>query len=109
MKRQAESFLMFNCPNTIPIILRPSFVWHEKERNWTVPLAYATNFGNSVRENIVTKMPGGELLKNLFPPTGSLHLEVLAEYAIRGALGELDGKNESCIWSNDVMNAHKGI
>lgn len=50
-------------------------------------------------------MPGGGLVKDLFPASSSIHLDVLAEYSIKGALGELDGKNEKHIWTNDMMNS----
>lgn len=104
MKRQAEEFLLYHCPSTIPVILRPAFVWHEQERGWTVPIALANNLGHSVRENIVKNLPGGDYLKQLFPQSSSIHLDTLTEYAIRGALGQLDGKNDTHIWTNDMMN-----
>ena len=62
-KREAENFLLYHCPNLIPVILRPAFVWHENERAWTVPLAYANDIGHSIRENIVKNLPGGDYLK----------------------------------------------
>lgn len=32
MKEQAEQFLLNNCPEITPVILRPGIVWNEKER-----------------------------------------------------------------------------
>jgi len=29
MKEQAEQFLLNNCPELIPVILKPGLVWHE--------------------------------------------------------------------------------
>jgi len=54
-------------------------------------------------------MPGGSLLSNLFPPSSSIHLSTLAEYSIRGALGELDGRNPTNLWTNEMMNNKQGL
>ena len=45
MKEQAEAFLINNCPNISPVILKPGLVWHENERSWSVPLKIETDIG----------------------------------------------------------------
>ena len=47
-KEEAESFLIQNCPNIYPVILKPGLVWHEKERPITMPLKVAVDLGNFV-------------------------------------------------------------
>ena len=86
------------------MILRPSLVWNLSERNWSVPLAIATDIGYEFRKNFIDNLPGGSQIGKVFPPNKSINLEILAEYAIRGALGELDAtNNETNIWTNDMM------
>lgn len=45
MKEQAEGFLLHNCPNLTPVILKPGLVWHESERSWSIPFKLASDFG----------------------------------------------------------------
>lgn len=109
MKKQAESFLLHHCPNIEPIILRPSLVWHKNERNWSVPLAIATDLGYQFRKNVSDKLPGGEQIGRILPPNRSINLNVLTEYAVRGALGELNGEKNGHIWNNETMVNKKDI
>lgn len=67
MKEEAESFLQHNCPELKPIILKPGLVWHEKERSWSVPLKFATDFGYNLNKNLISKLPGNELIQGLLP------------------------------------------
>jgi hypothetical protein len=54
-------------------------------------------------------MPGGDVLKKMFPQADSIHLDVLTEYCIKGALGQLEGKNDDRIWTNDMMNKKQDL
>ena len=48
MKRQAEDYLIYDedCEQKLnPVILRPGLVWHQNERQWSLPLKLATDFG----------------------------------------------------------------
>ena len=59
MKEQAETFLLNNCPEIIPVILKPGLVWHEGERGWSLPLKIATDIGYKLNKNLVSQLPGG--------------------------------------------------
>ena len=67
MKEEAESFLQHNCPDLYPIILKPGLVWHEQERAWTLPLKFATDFGYALNKNLISKLPGNELIQGVLP------------------------------------------
>ena len=105
MKREAEDFLLTDadCQEHIkPIILRPGLVWHPSERSYTVPLKVATDIGYAFNKNFLDKIAPGNPLSGLMPQSGSIHLSVLAEFAINGALDKLP--DAKVIWTNENMN-----
>ncbi len=105
MKEQAESFLLHNCPHLIPVILKPGFVWHPSERQWSMPLKLATDLGYQVNRSVVSQIPGlREALSGVLPQSESINLSVLTEFIIKGAFGDLDDINTSRIWTNEAMN-----
>ncbi|CDW88623.1 UNKNOWN [Stylonychia lemnae] len=104
MKEQAESFLLNNCPEIIPVILRPGFVWSENERSWSVPVKVANDFGYELKKKVLPLIPESRLIDHLFPQSQSTKLSLLADFAIQGALGQLDDLNKSHIWTNEKMN-----
>jgi len=67
MKEQAESFLLNNCPELIPIILKPGLVWHEGERNWSVPFKVATDIGYHLNKSVISHLPGNQLIQGFLP------------------------------------------
>lgn len=104
MKKEAEDFILNECKNLDAVILRPAFVWHESEKVWTIPAHFALDLGHATSEKVISKLPGGDVLKKMFPKADSIHLDVLTEYCIKGSLGYLEGKNPDRIWTNDMMN-----
>ena len=103
MKEQAEAFLLNNCPELIPVILKPGLVWHENERAWTVPFKLASDFGYALNKNVISHIPGNQAIQGFLPQSESIHLRVLTDFVIKGALGELD-YNQSRVWFNEEMN-----
>jgi hypothetical protein len=67
MKEQAESFLINNCPDILPVILKPGLVWHEGERAWTVPFKLASDFGYLLNKNLISHLPGNQAIQGLLP------------------------------------------
>lgn len=63
MKEQAESFLLHNCPNLTPVILKPGLVWHESERSWSVPAKLLSDFGYHLNRDLISKVPGNQLVQ----------------------------------------------
>jgi hypothetical protein len=61
-KLQAEDFLLHNCPNLTPIILKPGLVWHESERSWSLPLKFANDIGYQFNKNVIKLIPGNEVV-----------------------------------------------
>jgi hypothetical protein len=92
-----------NCPELIPVILKPGLVWHEQERAWSVPFKIASDFGYQLNKNLISHLPGNQLIQPFIPQSGSIHLRVLTDFVIKGALGELDNAG-SKVWTNDEMN-----
>ena len=72
------------------MILKPGLVWHEQERTWSVPFKIASDIGYELNKKIISQLPGNSLIQPFIPQSGSIHLRVLADFAIKGALGELD-------------------
>jgi hypothetical protein len=52
MKREAEDYLLTDeeVSSLNPVILRPGLVWHQGERQWSLPLKFATDFGFGIGE-----------------------------------------------------------
>jgi len=49
------------------VILRPGFVWSDNERNWSVPVKAANDFGYEIKKKVLPMVPGSHLLDPLFP------------------------------------------
>jgi len=101
--------LLNECKNLEPVILRPAFVWHESEKVWSIPAHFALDIGHATSNKVISKLPGGDTLTKMFPKADSIHLDILTEYSIKGALGDLDNKNNKKIWTNDMMNNKKDL
>jgi len=49
------------------------------------------------------------MLKKILPQTDSIHLDILTEYSIKGALGDLDNVSKDKIFTNTMMNKKEGL
>ena len=72
LKREAEDFLISECPALHTSIIRPGLVYHDSERPWSLPLGLFSNLTHTLSGG-----RGG-------PPGTSLR--VLADITIREAL-----------------------
>ena len=72
LKREAEDFLISECPALHTSIIRPGLVYHQSERPWSLPLGFLSNLTHTLSGG-----RGG-------PPGTSL--KVLADITIREAL-----------------------
>ena len=62
----------------------------------------ANDIGYQINKNIIKPyVPGNESIQGVLPQSESIHLRVLTDFIIKGALGELEGKK---VWSNEDMN-----
>ena len=105
MKREAEMFLLTDpeCTKALrPIILRPGLVWHPSERQYSVPLKFATDIGHMFKKIL----PAGTPLDNVLPKSSSINLQVLSDYAIKGAMGTLPDENR-VVYTNAYMNGEE--
>lgn len=64
-------------------------------------MKFATDFGYHLNKSLISKLPGNDLIQGILPQSESIHLRVLADFIVKGALGELEGVNR---WSNEEMN-----
>ena len=66
-KLRAEEYLVENCSNLKPFIIRPGLVVDSSERSWSVPLSYAVDAMSTINESVVKKTPLSGPLDFLFP------------------------------------------
>lgn len=100
-KRKCEEELK-KLSNLNTVILRPGFVVDSKDRVWSVPLKYPVDILHTVDNMLVKKfLPG--LSEKLILPAQSIQLQILADYAARGALDQLEYR----IYSNEEMLKQK--
>lgn len=86
-KREAEKCLLEN-QNINAYILKPGVICDPKIRSWSVPLYKGVNILNNIEKNILPKnLNLGECMN--LPSQGTM-LDILADYAVKGASGELE-------------------
>ena len=67
-KLEAEQYLVNECKNLHPIIIRPGFIVNQAERSWSAPLQYPVNILSMINSNVVQKfVPGAKCVDFLFP------------------------------------------
>lgn len=64
----------------------------------------ATDIGYQLNKKLIKNLPGNDLIQPALPQSGSINLRILTDFAINGALGELDEINKNHIWTNEKMN-----
>jgi hypothetical protein len=101
-KRECEDKLMNDYQNINPIVLRPGFV-KSKEKLWTVPLYHGVNACELIEKKLINRIIPG-LGDKLQLPSRGIELDVLANFAVAGAVGKLKPKT---IYSNDYLNDEK--
>mmetsp|Transcript_11158 Transcript_11158/g.18740 ORF Transcript_11158/g.18740 Transcript_11158/m.18740 type:complete len:103 (-) Transcript_11158:227-535(-) len=56
-KIEAENFILEECPNLKPLIVRPGFIWNKEHRGWSIPLRYTCELLFQINENVGKKTP----------------------------------------------------
>ena len=68
-----------------------------------MPFKLATDFGYSLNKNVISHLPGNTVFQPFLPQSESIHLRILSDFVIKGAMGDLDSTT-SKVWSNEDMN-----
>ena len=87
-KQEAEQFILNECPNLSPTIIRPGFIWNKEHRGWSIPLRYGCEVLYQINENIGKKTPLNSATDFLFPAKPT-KLETVAHFSIEGVRGKL--------------------
>ena len=89
-KIEAENYLLNECPNLDPYIIRPGFIWNKEHRGWSIPLWYGTEALYQINEKVMKCTgPLGRTTDFLFPAKPT-KLETVGHFMIEGAMGNLD-------------------
>ena len=107
-KIEAEDYVLKNCTNLNPVMLRPGFIYNSQYRWWSIPLKGFVDLAWWMNENIAKKLPFGSYVDFLFPAK-SIRLSTLARYAVDGVMG---GLKDQKVIRNEVFirydNEHPG-
>lgn len=95
-KQQGEQFLFNECPQLVPYILRPGFIYNSEHRGWSIPLMYGVDLAWYMNENVGKKLPFHSSVDFLFPAK-STKLESVGHFAIEGAMGNLDPEQHKIV------------
>lgn len=97
-KREAEEFLLNECPNLKPTILRPYFIWSKEEKSWTATVKTMSDLMANTYTAMAKVVPLYKQVDWLFP-AHSVKLSTVTHFAIEGVLGNLEEK----IITNDML------
>ena len=88
-KVEAENYILEECKNLKPVIIRPGFIWNKEHRGWSIPLRYGCEILYAINENVGKKTPLHPMTDFLFPAKPTM-LETVGHFAIEGAMGNID-------------------
>jgi hypothetical protein len=88
-KIEAEKFIMEECGNIKPCLLRPGFIVDGEHRSWSVPLGQACNILFLYNE-MAKKVPVVGPATDFLFPAKPTRLATVGHFAYKGALGEID-------------------
>lgn len=88
-KFEAEAFIVDECPNLDPTLIRPGFIWNAEFRSWSLPLYYGCELMYQLNEAVGKKTPLHSVTDQFFPAKPT-KLETVGHFAIGGALGTLE-------------------
>lgn len=97
-KKEAEQTLLQDYSNINTLIVRPGFV-KSKIKKWTGPLALAVAIPNIIERQILNRL-STKIGDSLQLPARAIDVDVLAKFAVAGALGNL---KDGPVLSNDYM------
>ena len=87
-KIEAENFILTQCHNLSPVIVRPGFIYNMHHRSWSIPLMWGCELLHQMNDKIVSKTPLAKAVDPLFPAKPT-KLETVCYFAVEGALGHL--------------------
>jgi hypothetical protein len=91
-KLEAERYVIEECKNLNPVMLRPGFVVDKDHRSWSPPLGKLVDLAWFVGEKAVKPIPVLGPATDFLFPAKSVQLATVCHFAIEGALGLLDEK-----------------
>lgn len=94
------------CPQLVPYVLRPGFIYNSEHRGWSIPLMYGVDLAWFMNENVGKKLPFHSAIDFLFPAK-STKLESVGHFAIEGAMGNLSPEEHKIINSEDFIEFEK--
>ena len=87
-KIEAENYILDECPNLTPVIIRPGFIWNKEHRGWSIPLRYGCEFAYQLNDKVYKHLPFSQKTDFLFPAKPT-KLETVGHFAIEGVMGNL--------------------
>jgi uncharacterized protein YbjT (DUF2867 family) len=105
-KIEAEEFLMNECPNINPYIVRPGFIWNKEHRGWSVPLRFATDALYVINENVMKRTGPLHKATDFLFPAKPTKLETVGHFTIEGVMGNLDSETHKIV-SPEMMIAYE--
>ena len=107
-KIEAENYLLNECPNINPYIVRPGFIWNKEHRGWSVPLYYATELLYQINEKVMKKAGPLHGPTDFLFPAKPTKLETVGHFCIESVMGNLDSETHKVV-GPDMLIAHESI
>jgi len=98
-KREAEDYLLNECPNLDVHILRPGFIWNSRERVWSMPVKYIVDAAWAADHYLLKYIPPLSNMADPLIPARSVELETVAHVAIQCAIGRFKER----IYTNQML------
>ena len=91
-KLEAEKYIIEECENLNPVMLRPGFVVDKDSRSWSPPLGKLVDLAWFVGEKAIKPIPVIGSATDFLFPARSVKLATVCHFAIEGALGLVEEK-----------------
>lgn len=105
-KQEAERYLFDECPNLVPHVLLPGFVYNGQHRSWSVPLMYGVDLLWHLNDKTAKFNPLQKQIDFLIPAK-STKLDSVGHFAIEGAMGNLDPEKYKVVGPEAFMEFEK--
>ena len=87
-KLEAEKYILEECQNIKPTMLRPGFIYDKADRWWSMPLKFGVDLAWLINEKICKGVPLFKVFDFLFPAK-SVSLNTVTHFAEEGVFGRL--------------------
>ena len=87
-KFEAEKYVIEECSNLEPVMLRPGFIFNKEFRSWSIPLYYGCELLYQVHDKVYKHTPLNKYTDQFFPAKPT-KLETVGHYSVEGAMGKL--------------------